>query len=172
MRFDPDRHWRRSVRLEGHDYAEPGACFVTVCTRDRACLFGHVVNGDMHLNEAGETAQRCWEDIPHHFPHAALDAMAIMPNHVHGVIVITEPPPTPPSKGEASVPPDMSEDLSGSHASPLRNVPSAPNLDRCLPSYRISNPSPHAKPTPPAVPQARLCGCATITNTLSGMRQN
>jgi len=84
MRFDPDRHRRRSVRLKGYDYAELGAYFVTVCTRDRACLFGHVVNGDMHLNEAGETAQRCWEDIPHHFPHAALDAMAIIsssPNH-------------------------------------------------------------------------------------------
>lgn len=123
MGFDPDRHRRRSVRLKGHDYADPGAYFVTMCTRDRACLFGHVVNGDMHLDEAGEIAQRCREDIPHHFPHAALDAMAIMPNHVHGVIVITEPPPTPPSKGEASVPPDMSEDLSGSHASPLRQRP-------------------------------------------------
>ena len=53
MRFDPDRHRRRSVRLKGYDYAEPGAYFVTLCTRDRACLFGHVVNGEMRLNDAG-----------------------------------------------------------------------------------------------------------------------
>jgi putative transposase len=123
MRLDPDRHRRRSVRLDGHDYAQPGSYFVTVCTRDRACLFGHVVNGEMHLNDAGEVVRRCWEDIPHHFPFVELDASVIMPNHVHGVIVITEPPPTPPGKGEASVPPGTSGDLSGSHASPLRQRP-------------------------------------------------
>ena len=129
MRFDPDRHRRRSVRLKGYDYAELGAYFVTVCTRARACLFGHVVNGDMHLNEAGETAQRCWEDIPHHFPHAALDAMAIMPNHVHGVIVITEPPPTPPGKGEACVPLHVSETTREPDASPLRQRPNGTRGD-------------------------------------------
>jgi REP element-mobilizing transposase RayT len=84
----PDRHNRRSIRLDGYDYAQPGAYFVTVCTRDRTCLFGHVVNGEMHLNEASEIAQRCWEDIPHHFPLVELDAFVVMPNHVHGVIVV------------------------------------------------------------------------------------
>jgi putative transposase len=84
----PDKHNRRSIRLKGYDYAEPGAYFVTVCTRDRESLFGHVVNGDMHLNEAGEVAQRCWEDIPAHFPFVELDAFVIMPNHVHGIIVV------------------------------------------------------------------------------------
>jgi putative transposase len=88
MRFDPDRHRRRSVRLKRYDYAEPGAYFVTVCTRDRVCLFGHVVNGEMHLNDAGQIAQRCWEEIPHHFPLVELDAFVIMPNHAHGVIVV------------------------------------------------------------------------------------
>ena len=61
---------------------------MTVCTRERACLFGHVVNGQMRLNEAGGIARRCWEDIPHHFPHAVLDEGVIMPNHMHGIIVI------------------------------------------------------------------------------------
>lgn len=50
-----------------------------------------MVNGEMHLNEAGDLAQRCWEDIPHHFPSVELDTFAITPNHVHGIIVITEP---------------------------------------------------------------------------------
>jgi REP-associated tyrosine transposase len=117
----PDKHHRRSVRLNGYDYAQPGAYFITVCTRDHACLFGHVVNGEMHLNDAGEIAQRCWEDIPRHFPHAALDTMVIMPNHVHGIIAITDTPHS--CKGEASVPPDTSGDPSGTHASPLRQRP-------------------------------------------------
>ena len=60
---------------------------MTICTRDRVCLFGDVVNGEMRLNETGEP-QRCWEDIPLNFPDAVLDAVVIMPNHVHGVIVI------------------------------------------------------------------------------------
>ena len=84
----PDKHHRRSIRLGGYDYAQPGAYFVTVCTHDHACLFGHVVNSEMHLNEAGEIAQRCWEDIPRHFPFAELDAFVTMPNHIHGIIVV------------------------------------------------------------------------------------
>ncbi len=116
MTHDPDKHHRQSIRLKGHDYAQPGAYFVTICTRDRQCLFGHVVNGEMRLNEAGQIAQRCWEDIPHHFPHAVLDAVTIMPNHVHGIIVITES-----GRGEASVPGNSLGTRTGrTDASPLR----------------------------------------------------
>lgn len=70
--------------------AQPGAYFVTICTYHRECPLGDIVDGDVRLNEAGETVRRCWEDIPHHFPLVQLDAMVIMPNHVHGIIVITE----------------------------------------------------------------------------------
>jgi REP-associated tyrosine transposase len=87
---------------------------VTVCTRDRACLFGHVVNGEMRLNDAGEIARRCWEDIPHHFSVVELDAFVIMPNHIHGVIVIQ-------GRGEASVlPVRVPKGLPRTNASPLR----------------------------------------------------
>jgi putative transposase len=88
MSYDTDKHHRRSTRLKGHDYAQPGAYFVTVCTHERACLFGHVVNGEMHSNEAGEIARRCWEDLPHHFPLVELDAFVVMPNHLHGIITV------------------------------------------------------------------------------------
>jgi REP element-mobilizing transposase RayT len=118
MSYDSDKHHRRSIRLKGHDHAQQGAYFVTVCTRERESLFGHVVNGEMRLNEAGEIARRCWEDIPDHFPLVELDAFVIMPNHVHGIIMITEP-----CKGEASVPPHSSEEQRGSDASPLRQPP-------------------------------------------------
>ena len=116
MRFDPEKHHRRSIRLKGHDYSQPGAYFVTICTRDQECLFGHVVNGEMRLNDAGEIAQRCWEEIPRHFPLVELDAFVVMPNHVHVIIVIQ-------GRGEASVPLHVSKERPGSDASPLRQRP-------------------------------------------------
>jgi putative transposase len=119
MGFDPDKHHRRSVRLQGHDYAQPGAYFVTICTRDRECLFGHAVNGEMHSNDAGEIARRCWEDIPHHLPLVELDAFVVMPNHVHGMVVIREP-----CRGEASaVTIHVAKAPSKPDASPLRQRP-------------------------------------------------
>jgi putative transposase len=99
--------------------AQPGAYFVTACTWERASLFGHVVNGKIHLNGAGDIAERCWGDIPSHFPHAALDAFVIMPNHIHGVIVITES-----RRGEASAVQIRALNMpSKSDASPLQQRP-------------------------------------------------
>ena len=68
-----------------------GRILWTICTYQRECLLDHVVNGEMRLNEAGEVARRCWEDIPHHFHHVVLDAMVIMPNHVHAILMIQSP---------------------------------------------------------------------------------
>jgi len=80
---------RCSIRLRGYDYSRQGAYFVTVCTEGRGRLFGTVVNGRMALNDAGRAAAACWRDIPNHFPHAAVDEWVVMPDHVHGIIVIT-----------------------------------------------------------------------------------
>lgn len=88
--YDPEKHHRRSIRLKGHDYASPGAYFVTICTHGMQSLFGKVVDGEMMLNEAGRIAEGCWLDIPNHFPHATLDAYVVMPNHVHGIIWILD----------------------------------------------------------------------------------
>ena len=87
MEYDPEKHHRPSVRLNGYDYAQPGAYFVTVCTRGRACLFGHVLNGEMHLNEAGEIVASVWDGLPDRFPGMEPDAFVVMPNHVHAIIV-------------------------------------------------------------------------------------
>ena len=82
-------HNRRSIRLQGFDYSKAGYYFVTVCIHDRGkMLFGDVVNGKMEMNDAGKTAQRCWEEIPVHYQYVTLDEFQIMPNHVHGIIVI------------------------------------------------------------------------------------
>jgi putative transposase len=100
MPYDPTRHHRRSIRLKGYDYTQPGAYFVTLVTHERMPLFGEIVNGEMRLNDIGRVAERCWLDIPSHFPHVALDAFVIMPNHVHGILWIVESPPETPEMPE------------------------------------------------------------------------
>ena len=88
MRYDSNKHHRRSIRLKGFDYTREGAYFVTICTQNQACLFGEIVNGQMRLNDVGEVADICWRAIPERFPRVVLDAFVIMPNHVHGIIWI------------------------------------------------------------------------------------
>jgi len=91
MKYDPARHHRRSIRLKGYDYTQAGAYFVTICTQDRMCLFGEIVDGEMRLNDAGEIVAWTWHDMPNHISNVQLDAFVVMPNHVHGIIVITDP---------------------------------------------------------------------------------
>jgi len=79
---------RRSLRLPGYDYSQPGAYFVTVVTHGRACLFGEVVEGEMCLNEFGRIVEAVWFDLPRHYPNVELGAFRIMPNHAHAVIVL------------------------------------------------------------------------------------
>jgi len=87
-KFDPHIHHRRSIRLKGYDYSQTGGYFVTVVAWHRECLFGEVMNGEMVLNEYGKIANECWLAIPEHFPNVELGAYIIMPNHVHGIVVI------------------------------------------------------------------------------------
>jgi REP element-mobilizing transposase RayT len=90
MNANPDHPARRSIRLQDYDYADEGAYFVTICTHGRVCAFGDVVNGAMRLNRVGEIVTECWNTIPTHFPGVKLDTSIVMPNHVHGIIVIAE----------------------------------------------------------------------------------
>jgi putative transposase len=88
MKYDPERHHRRSIRLRGYDYSQAGAYFLTICTQDRACLFGDVMDGEMQLNDAGKMIHAEWDALAQRFPNVALDAFVVMPNHVHGVIIL------------------------------------------------------------------------------------
>ena len=88
-KFDPQKHHRRSIRIKEYDYSSGGAYFVTIVTWRRDCLFGEIVNGEMVLNALGKIADECWCAIPEHFPHVELGAYVVMPNHVHGIIVIS-----------------------------------------------------------------------------------
>ena len=82
---------RKRLRLDGHDYASPGVYVVTACTNDRACLFGEVREGEMVLDPAGRAVDCVWRALAGRFAAVALDAFVVLPNHIHGVLVILDP---------------------------------------------------------------------------------
>ena len=88
MAYNSQVHHRRSIRLKGYDYSQAGAYFITLCTHNREHLFGEVVGGNMILNEYGKVASNEWFKTPEIRPHVALDVFVIMPNHLHGIIII------------------------------------------------------------------------------------
>jgi REP element-mobilizing transposase RayT len=79
---------RRSVRLKRFDYSQPGLYFVTICARNRRCLFGKVENEKVRLNVLGQIVEQAWLEIPRHFPNVELHAYVVMPNHLHGILAI------------------------------------------------------------------------------------
>ena len=97
MTYDPNRHHRQSIRLRGYDYTQTGAYFVTIVIQNREHLLGEIVNRVMRLNDYGRMVLEEWNKLPTRFPHVTLDASAIMPNHLHGIIMIGDH-----RKGEAS----------------------------------------------------------------------
>ena len=82
---------RKSMRLEGYDYTEEGAYFVTVVTQGREMLFGRVENGEMVLNAFGRIVEDTWKDLIRHNSGIVLEEFMVMPNHFHGVIIIDSP---------------------------------------------------------------------------------
>ena len=94
MRYDPERHHRRSIRLKDCDYTRMGAYFVTLCTQGRVCLFGEIVAGEMRLNEYGEIVQKEWFRSAEIRREIVLfsDEFVVMPNHIHGIVRIVESP--------------------------------------------------------------------------------
>src|SRR5690606_5048323 len=77
-----------SARASWWDYGADAAYFVTICTKSRIPYFGKVIDGMVQLSEIGEMAQQCWSEIPVHFPFVILDEFVVMPNHIHGILVI------------------------------------------------------------------------------------
>jgi putative transposase len=94
MRFDPDRQHRRSIRVAKKDYSQVGRYFVTICTHGRDCLLGEIEKGEAKLTSAGRMVQSTWDALPAHFPHSFLDAFVVMPNHIHGILVLQESDPS------------------------------------------------------------------------------
>lgn len=79
---------RKKLRLPDYDYSQEGWYFVTICVKDRKCLFGEVVNGEMVLNEVGKIVDREWNKTSEIRKNVSLDVCIVMPNHIHGIIII------------------------------------------------------------------------------------
>ena len=81
---------RPSLRLPHYDYAQPGAYFVTICTLHRLCLFGDVIEAQRHPNAAGCMVDELWQGLVNRFDHIRVDDVMVMPNHLHGIVLIQE----------------------------------------------------------------------------------
>lgn len=89
-KFDPESFHRRSIRLKGYDYSQPGIYFFTTCTHFHEPLFGGYRDGKLLLNPFGEIVKASWFDLPRHNHNITLDAFVVMPDHFHGIIVINK----------------------------------------------------------------------------------
>jgi putative transposase len=119
MKHDPQHHHRRSIRLSGYDYSQPGAYFVTICTYKRQL--------SLEAEQAKEIVRSAWDSLAARFPHVMLDEFVLMPNHIHGIIIL---------KGAASSAPTLGQivrafkSLSAIEANRVRNAPNQPFWQR------------------------------------------
>ena len=88
MTYNPEIHHRRSIRLKEYDYSRAGAYFVTVCAWKKECLFGEISQGMVICTEAGRIITDAWDKLLERYPSIELDEFVIMPNHVHGIIIL------------------------------------------------------------------------------------
>ena len=88
MKYDSIIHRRRSIRLSGFDYSQPGCYFITICTYQKRCLFGKIVNNEIMLNQFGQVVEKEWLNSEKIRKNIIIDKYVIMPNHLHGIIII------------------------------------------------------------------------------------
>ena len=88
MKYNPDIQKRRSIRLRGYDYSSPGVYFITICTFQKECFLGKIKIGQIELNDFGEIVEREWEKSFQIRKEIRYDSYVIMPNHLHGIIII------------------------------------------------------------------------------------
>lgn len=131
MKYDPKKHHRRSIRLKGYDYSQAGAYFVTICAKDRQCLFGEIQQGEMYLNDLGKIVYDAWHDLPNHYLHMELDAFVIMPNHIHGIIALSDMPMVAGNTG------DVMGDV-GAGLKPAPTAPTAPTATTTIKRQPLS----------------------------------
>jgi REP element-mobilizing transposase RayT len=166
MQYDSQKRDRHALRLKAWDYCRWAAYFVTLCTEDHQCLFGKVVRGRMHPNAYGRIVVEEWHRTAEVRDEVRLDAFVVMPNHVHGIILLTPP------KYEETITPHA-YDISMSRGDALR--PDG-RKDRshslwALPSAPSNRPS-RAVSTGTANHPAQRCGSATITTASCATKTN
>jgi putative transposase len=90
--YKSQKHHRRSIRLKGYDYSQTGAYFVTICSYNRESIFGEIVDGEAILSRYGRIVLTDWQNLAKRHPHIELGAFTVMPNHVHGIVVMKDTP--------------------------------------------------------------------------------
>jgi REP element-mobilizing transposase RayT len=90
MESNQKRPNRRSTRLKEYDYSQPGGYFITICTKDRHCLFGEIYDDRIVLNHFANIVSQSWAELPDHYANVELDVFVIMPNHIHGIIFLND----------------------------------------------------------------------------------
>jgi len=85
-----DKYRIATSRLQNWDYSDNGYYFVTICTKERKHYFGEIINNEMNLSEIGKITQKYWFEIPSYFPFVELDEFVVMPNHIHGIVIIND----------------------------------------------------------------------------------
>ncbi len=120
-RYNPHIHNRQSRRLKGYDYSQPGSYFITFCTQNRECLFGEIINGQMHLNDIGKMIETEWLNLKTRFTNIELHAYVIMPDHFHGIIEITD---RESSEGAPLVGAPSEDSPTAVEGAPTRDAPS------------------------------------------------
>jgi len=123
-----DKPNRQSIRMPEYDYSQAGAYFVTLCTHERVCHFGEIVQAQMRLSLAGQAAQRAWLRLPEFFHRVKLDEFAVMPNHVHAILWIIDKEGLHSMQGrneeDAATPEDWHGTESGSLGAIIQNYKS------------------------------------------------
>jgi putative transposase len=128
--YNPLIHHRRSIRIPEYDYSYPGAYFITICTYKHESLFGEIENGEMKLTEFGQIAHNRWRLLPERFINIQMDQFVVMPNHIHGILVITDPDLV--GAGLAPAP----EAIAQPHAGQPQGLPLRPTVGYVVGAYK------------------------------------
>lgn len=134
-KYNPNIHHRRSIRLKEYDYSQAGLYFITICCNERMHRFGKIENGEMVLNEFGNTAYNEWVKLTERFPHFELDVFQIMPNHMHGIILLNDIP----AVGAGFTPAQINDNTNGQSPngqSPNRQPQRSPTVGDIVGAYK------------------------------------
>lgn len=135
MKYNPQIHHRRSIRLPGFDYGQSGVYFITLCTRNKECWFGEIHNAQMRLNQLGKIVAQEWLKTPKIRPEITLDSWIIRPNHLHGIIIIQQTDTNEPVGAHRRAPfyqpaPNIQPGFSFHPAPNTQPAPSSPEFRR------------------------------------------
>ena len=150
IKYNPKTHRRYSIRLKDYNYSQAGAYFITICTHNHECLFGHIIDGQINLNECGKIVENEWLRSQEIRLEIKLDKYQVMPNHFHAVVFILETNINVVANGRSPLqmkPKSLSSFMAGFKSSGtskiniLRNTPNAPVLQRNYYEHIIRNES-------------------------------